>query len=958
MPRLQPRPSSRRPSGIENAISFNVKKNGSTNTPIPSTSNSPFSVSTPTGEKSSYNERTFTFKKDTVNLKQSNHLFKEVASRHNGTPSPSRVNPTLDQPANSPIRDGHGKQHKHLLLNYSSTTSNSSDSGISEKDYSDFSLTPPTAGSRPPLLVSAKNYGNEIRRQNTKVRVRRRRPFSTKSISQSGDSWDAEDNQCCEENNNNALYLLKGDSPGEIEECLPLPASSNNECEHKDRIEEVVRAEHLKEAMIAQGNKKLQLNMRSFSASRAPPPKGCLSNPRPKRPRGQTSRYKTPPKSADQSDGMSESNVQETRRVQFGMTSAVEYEIDRPSGHLTPMSQEVTRKRYSMNPKEPSEEENNITQETKQNNLILSEWEDQMSKMRSSRKRSSDRLRRNESSNKRNRRNRRSSTLFSPQSRISLVCDDLNTNRYRKGEKDVELTSISSDSKPAMIMTHSATPSLLRSKNSLNADTSDAASQTTSHGSTGRLLDDNQTWDFVADLRSINSKGAMGLSPSTSSPATKESSMSTITKSRNSLLREETIHSPADGQFDIRNKFIEAIGNDLPNCYPFFQNNCSSRDSAVPCSEQIFDSASDKISKTLVTAPWLDQEWDFVSLLRNLSFFNEDEVVIERIFRSFDPCFLDISSSLGDFIEHTMRDPKLKSSLQQIASKDAYISSAKRATITEWKEIELSFIQNLIKLLNQFRSRIEKMSCEMNKNNYCIELNGFLNSLSEKKKIEKEISALENGIREQKSLFDELEASTAPATCILCQATAQIGIYGFNFEEFCDEQIMILDYKHAIFDVKTRVLVDIDSQSSPLIEHNVVESSRKQGPIFCFHQGCINRLRRGETTYQLNDTELQDSLLRLAQILGKLDRCALALNAISEEQELSTITVDLPHLLFAFPNHDTKLTLTLDLKCFVTEMISVSSKDEGGARSSNAQILASVDCCDLKSLRKLFSNCI
>ena len=29
----------------------------------------------------------------------------------------------------------------------------------------------------------------------------------------------------------------------------------------------------------------------------------------------------------------------------------VEYEIDRPPGHLTPMSQEVTRKRYSMDPK-------------------------------------------------------------------------------------------------------------------------------------------------------------------------------------------------------------------------------------------------------------------------------------------------------------------------------------------------------------------------------------------------------------------------------------------------------------------------------------------------------------------------------------------------------------------------------------------------------------------------------
>ena len=312
-----------------------------------------------------------------------------------------------------------------------------------------------------------------------------------------------------------------------------------------------------------------------------------LSNPRPKRPRGQTFRYKTPPKSSDELDVMSEAKAQETRRVQFGNPSAVEYEIDRPSGHLTPMSQEITRKRYSMNPKEPSEEENDITRETKQNNLILSEWEDQIGKMQSNRKRSSDRLRRNGSLSKRNRRNRRSSSIFSPASRISLVYDHSNTNSHGTIGEDGEFCAVASDSKEAMIATNSAAQSISRSKLSLDGDSSHTTSQTTSEASVSRSSNENPTWDFVADLRSIHSKGAMGLSPPTSSPATIGSGMSDTTKSRNSMLLSESIHSPADVKFDIENKINGKIGNGSPIHHRFFQNGSSSSDSPVSYSQQI-----------------------------------------------------------------------------------------------------------------------------------------------------------------------------------------------------------------------------------------------------------------------------------------------------------------------------------------------------------------------------------
>lgn len=321
----------------------------------------------------------------------------------------------------------------------------------------------------------------------------------------------------------------------------------------------------------------LNLNLRS------------LSNPRPKRPRGHATRFKTPQKSTDESDALSESNVHQSRRVQFGTPSAVEYEIDRPPRHLTPMSQEVTRKRYSMDPKEPTREENKITHETKQNNLILSEWEDQFSVMTSNRNRSSDRSR-SGSSSKRNRRNRRSSSIFSPGSRISLAYDNSSlTNRDAK-QKDNAFTSTSSDSKLAMVTTASVSLSMLRSKKSLE-DTSTNATPRATPMSTVRPADENQTWDFVADLGSINSKGAMELSPHSSRPGTKEiacgSGTSTVMNTNNSMMSEENNKPSSDVNIDTINAFAASIDNDLSNHGRAAENNSSNSNSSLSCYEGV-----------------------------------------------------------------------------------------------------------------------------------------------------------------------------------------------------------------------------------------------------------------------------------------------------------------------------------------------------------------------------------
>lgn len=300
-----------------------------------------------------------------------------------------------------------------------------------------------------------------------------------------------------------------------------------------------------------------------------------LSNPRPKRPRGETTRYKTPPKSTDEE---SESKINQARRVQFGIPSAVEYEIDRPPGHLTPMSQEVTRKRYSMDPKKYSREDDEITQETKQNNLILSEWEDQFSttvedKVRRSHRKSG----RGSSSKKLSRRNRRSSSIFSPSSRISLeegysTLSNPETKQYERTQPIAASQQRSARPRPNLASTNT--------DKTFNATSSNSSPQATPITTTG-LSREARAWNAVADLGSINAKGAMELSPNPANSNTKQSicpvnenSMSDVGATTTELRKGN--QPQLDVYFDTLNP-SDSTDNDIPDFHLDFSRDFTGR---------------------------------------------------------------------------------------------------------------------------------------------------------------------------------------------------------------------------------------------------------------------------------------------------------------------------------------------------------------------------------------------
>ncbi len=198
------------------------------------------------------------------------------------------------------------------------------------------------------------------------------------------------------------------------------------------------------------------------------------------------------------------------------------------------MSQEVTRKRYSMDPKKRSREDEEITQETKQNNLILSEWEDQFSTTVEDKVRRSHRKRRRESSSKKlSRRNRRSSSIFSPSSRISMEegHSTLSNPEIKKHERTQPL--VASQPKSANRRTNLASANISSSNKTFNATSSNSSPQATPITTTGRLHE-ARAWNVVADLGTINSKGAMELSPN---PATSNTKKSLCLVNKNSVSR-------------------------------------------------------------------------------------------------------------------------------------------------------------------------------------------------------------------------------------------------------------------------------------------------------------------------------------------------------------------------------------------------------------------------------------
>jgi hypothetical protein len=280
-----------------------------------------------------------------------------------------------------------------------------------------------------------------------------------------------------------------------------------------------------------------------------------LSNKKRRRKPSPATAFKSPPTSPEELEEIRKSSLSKQKtRVQFGSPQAAEYEVDGPPGHLTPLPNEVTRKRYSMDQKKKTEVEEEMTQETKENNTILAEWEQEFDEPRSS--------------SRRKRRDRRSSSLFTPSPMlVERNADGDTDSNDNTPPREPLVSSVPSPSilvmenLASLRMGSPAKDSESTSKSLLTAEKSSVEATATSSESPAVVSCDQHAdaVRFGVSLQSVNSTGgAMDITPPRSDTP-HSSTTSNVTRSANSQadatpppanVSLETIHS-VGGALDL-----------------------------------------------------------------------------------------------------------------------------------------------------------------------------------------------------------------------------------------------------------------------------------------------------------------------------------------------------------------------------------------------------------------------
>jgi hypothetical protein len=237
------------------------------------------------------------------------------------------------------------------------------------------------------------------------------------------------------------------------------------------------------------------------------------------------------------------------------------------------MPHEITRKRYSMNPKEDSKEEEELTYETKQNNAILMEWEtqfiddfgDDMGSGDKTKKHCRSRTSRSNSIRRQHRNNRRTSSIFSP-SPLSMEDDDDSGD----DTSSCSSSTVETQQRPSLEHTSAtaASPSLVVAQNLASLRVSDGSPEDFSacevsernasyHFVASPAPGGDNTWEFAVNLGLLHATGgAMEVSPLPSRPST---TLSTSVNSAGSKLCEENTPPPTD----VNMESIHSVGGAL-----------------------------------------------------------------------------------------------------------------------------------------------------------------------------------------------------------------------------------------------------------------------------------------------------------------------------------------------------------------------------------------------------------
>ena len=758
----------------------------------------------------------------------------------------------------------------------------SSDILLSDTSFSDCSITPPATRPRP-LVVSAKRVGQDVRRQHSK----RRRP--SRRVTKHGDN-----NGFCLWKDQNAPTPSYASSDDE-DDCHDLPFlfdsnSVSSESEQKKQYWEWCYGKETNVHLNATG---------SFSAQRAPPTKGwyvsfslfvlsCVKRPtcnltptffvfslRHKvKSSASISSYKTPP--ASPLKKRKSRSGRPKKNVQFGLPQAAEYDIDQPSGQLTPMPSDVTKQRYSMDIKEQTKVEEEMTQETKQNSILLAEWEEEFEEPRSS--------------SRRRRKNRRSSALFTPSPNLKSDRDD-------NDERNLDQTTLMLDS---ALEAQSPSVQVAETLASLTM-----ASPASTSESAAKPLTRELTAEFEVDLNQINSSGgAMDITP----PQTNQSAGQEITPPPSSVSL-ESIHT-VGGALDLESpasvKQSSSISPTLSSIIKY------SEKGGIEQSPKVIQSSVVPVDiiKNLLERPLEDQEWNLSDVFLNFSKASSNARGLEALLKHIDSRQDGVIACMDDLMHQAKYLSVSKPKIAAMSEKEA-----RKCAIQEWKELETRLMKDLTKVLGTTLGKAAAVS----QRSKIIDLPESTQKVKAKclpNSIEREIKGLEQAIGKEQKQIQYLEALNAPYSALHCQTA--FGISGFRLDEYTGDKFQ-LSFEHVVDGIESRFVFDLTNGDSTASCQNI--TSNHQHPIPSdhisakYHSYFLQQLVNGNIPLlkELQLDDLQESILVLSRWLGNLDLSTAALyhatNKFSEK--VVSIEADMPVMNIKF-NEDERIRMTFD----------------------------------------------
>lgn len=476
-----------------------------------------------------------------------------------------------------------------------------------------------------------------------------------------------------------------------------------------------------------------------------------------------------------------------------------------------------------MTPILPTQEEEEMTNETKHNNSILSQWEDlQWTGPRSGRKS------RKRTKNQR-KKSRRESCIFSKD--CQLPQDDENDTGIRKDENRCEGDEPSSQHYQSADSLE--TVRISEGTRRVKADKAEA--------------DEQCTWEFAANLECINTSGA--------ACTLTESSCSVLDKCRQS-----------EASIDRDGGSHDAGARTLNDSF----------------SNQTFTETESYPQKTafseLVPAMSIDDEDKLECLYQNPRLEQEQEFCMPKVFQFYprmttpprqdplisllfvDPIFVDAVSKSSDAYLNKIQlsAPGSDGSIHSPAT-------VRRAANYDWKRIELSFVLDAVKQLKEKENEMQPLPSFWEK---------MISSEGEISRLKLDIDILEREIQSEEVERDKFYATLGPRAAADCCATSWLSLFGFELENFDDSE---LDLRWNHMDGLETAVVLCRNVDSDITIRPSSDSATKATTEMKQVLTLGSRLLQTNLKAELKGLGMRLALLSLSTLLAKLDKILVSI---------------------------------------------------------------------------------